>query len=110
MSAPLTEMVEMMKPAVPQEVLRACRGLRYRNHISVNLLVEGQPFSDNWIYVHSPDVRMARIANYINFSPAMAERTGLSPLTVEYFAFPGDGLGRQMTRPCWSARSRNSSR
>ena len=55
----------------------------------MNLLIEGRPFSDNWIYVHSGAVDLARIANYRNFSPAMAA-DGISPLTVEYFAFRGD--------------------
>jgi protoporphyrinogen oxidase len=89
-SAPLTELIEMMKPAAPSEVMSACRALRYRNHIGVNLLVEGRPFLDNWIYVHSKEVDMARIANYANFSQAMSGCPGTSPLTVEYFCFPHD--------------------
>jgi protoporphyrinogen oxidase len=88
-SAPLTEIVEMMEPEAPPEVLAACRALRYRDHICVNLLVEGNPFPDNWTYLHSADVRAARVANYRNFSLAMAT-PGVSPLTVEYFAFAGD--------------------
>jgi protoporphyrinogen oxidase len=84
-SAPLTEVIEMMHPSAPPEILSSCRALRYRNHIGVNLEVEGRPFPDNWIYVHSKEVGMARIANYANFSSAM-----LSPLTVEYFCFPRD--------------------
>ncbi len=91
-SAPLTDMIEMMYPSAPPEVLSACRTLRYRNHIGVNLVVEGKPFPDNWIYVHSREVGMARIANYANFSSAMSDRPGVSPLTVEYFCFPGDTL------------------
>ncbi|MGH7781252.1 MAG: NAD(P)-binding protein [Candidatus Binataceae bacterium] len=89
-SAPLTGLVAMMQPAPPAAVLDACRRLRYRNHIGVNLLVNGNPFPDNWIYVHSKDVAMARISNYSNFSKDMTGRKGFSPLTVEYFAFPGD--------------------
>jgi protoporphyrinogen oxidase len=91
-SAPLTEMIEMMDPEAPGEVLAACRGLRYRNHVGVNLLAEGTLFPDNWIYVHSRAVGMARIASYRNFSPAMGREPSLNPLTVEYFAFPGDGV------------------
>ena len=87
-SAPLTDMIEMMYPSAPPEVLSACRALRYRNHVGVNLIVEGNPFPDNWIYVHSKEVGMARIANYANFSAAMSGRPGISPLTVEYFCFP----------------------
>ena len=91
-SAPLTEMIEMMHPSAPNEVLSACRALRYRNHVGVNLIVEGSPFPDNWIYVHSKDVQMTRVANYANFSASMCSEAGLSPLTVEYFCFPGDSV------------------
>ena len=89
-SNPLTQLIEMMQPEAPPEVLRAARALRYREHIGVNLLIEGRPFPDNWIYVHSPEVAVARIANYRNFSPAMVGSGDISPLTVEYFAFAGD--------------------
>jgi protoporphyrinogen oxidase len=89
-SNPLTELIEMMQPEAPPEVLRAARALRYREHIGVNLLVEGSPFPDNWIYVHSPEVAAARIANYRNFSPDMSCGANISPLTVEYFASPDD--------------------
>ena len=77
-SAPITDLVDMIEPAVPEAVRSAARALRYREHIGVNLLIDGQPFPDNWIYVHSADVALARIANYRNFSPAMAN-DGVSP-------------------------------
>ena len=107
-SAPLTDMIEMMYPSAPPEVLSACRALRYRNHVGVNLIVEGNPFPDNWIYVHSKEVGMARIANYANFSPAMSSRPGISPLTVEYFCFPrrpGLGFARRRTDRTRKARA-----
>jgi protoporphyrinogen oxidase len=91
-SAPLTEMVEMMYPAPPDEVLKACRSLFYRDHIGVHLKLEGKTFPDNWIYVHSRQVQMARVANYRNFSKEMADCDGISPLTVEYFTFKGDDV------------------
>ena len=42
-SLPLTDLIEMMRPEAPVEVLRAARALRYRQHIGVNLVVEGNP-------------------------------------------------------------------
>ncbi len=93
-SAPITDLVEMFDPEAPEAVRRASRALRYRVHIGVNLVIDGRPFPDNWIYVHSPDVALARIANYRNFSSDMAANDRLSPLTVEYFAFPGDELSK----------------
>jgi protoporphyrinogen oxidase len=89
-SAPLTDLIEMMDPKAPEAVRAAANALRYREHIGVNLLIEGRPFPDNWIYVHSANVALARIANYRNFSSAMAAEDGVSPITVEYFASAGD--------------------
>jgi protoporphyrinogen oxidase len=94
-SAPLTEMVEMMSPTPPDEVLTACRSLRYRDHLGVHLKWEGYPFPDNWIYVHDKKFRMARIVNYKNFSAGMTDHDGISPLTVEYFCFKGDDIWRR---------------
>ncbi|MBI3092082.1 MAG: NAD(P)/FAD-dependent oxidoreductase [Candidatus Tectomicrobia bacterium] len=94
-SMPLIAMVEMLEPPPPEAVLAACRRLRYRGHLGVHLKVRGLPFPDNWIYVHSREVRMARVANYRNFSPQMADGEGTSPLTVEYFAFEGDDFWKR---------------
>jgi protoporphyrinogen oxidase len=91
-SAPLTDILEMMSPEPPSEVIAASRALRYRNHVGVNLVVEGCPFPDQWIYVHSKEVGIARITNYANFSPDMAAQRGISPITAEYFCFHGDDV------------------
>lgn len=91
-SAPLTETVQMMDPAAPEDVLKACRSLRYRDHLGVHLKFDGSPFPDNWIYVHDKRVRMARISNYLNFSRDMSSNPKHSPMTVEYFCFKSDDL------------------
>ncbi len=93
-SAPLSDVIEMITPQPPSAVMNAARALKYREHIGVNLLIEGCPFPDNWIYVHSPELAVARVANYRNFSPAMAGSPQVSPLTFEYFASPGDPLSQ----------------
>jgi protoporphyrinogen oxidase len=67
--------------------------LRYRGHITVNLIAEGGDlFPDQWIYVHSPDIKMARLANYNNFSKEMVLGKDETALGVEYFAFVEDTL------------------
>jgi protoporphyrinogen oxidase len=88
-SAPITTFARILDPAPPPPVLAAAGALYYRDHITVNLLVD-QPavFPDQWIYVHDRRVRMARVANYANFSPDCAPGPS-TPLSVEYFVFAG---------------------
>jgi protoporphyrinogen oxidase len=93
-SATLTDTLAMLDPPPPQGVLDACRALRYRDHIGVNIIASGPAFPDNWIYVHSPDVELSRVSNYRNFSVEMAGDANISPITAEYFSFPGDHLSR----------------
>ena len=93
-SAPLTDIVRAMTPSPPEEVTDACRQLRFRHHVGVHLKLREHPFPDNWIYVHSKDLNMARIANYRNFSAAMTDGDGVSPLTVEFFTFPEEETWR----------------
>ncbi|PPR66181.1 MAG: hypothetical protein CFH08_00102, partial [Alphaproteobacteria bacterium MarineAlpha3_Bin7] len=49
-------------------------------------------FPDNWIYIHSPNIKMARLSNYLNFSKEMSENPEICPLTAEYFTFAGDSV------------------
>ncbi len=43
----------------------AAQGLRYRDFIAVALVVEGEnPFPDNWIYIHEPDVKVGPGAEF----------------------------------------------
>ena len=89
-SMPLTELVWSLVPAAPTSVLKAASALRYRGHVSVELVLEEALFPDNWIYVHSPKVKLGRVANYRSFSDAMCSSEDAHPTTVEYFVFPGD--------------------
>ena len=91
-SAPLTDLVRFLRPEAPAPVRRAAGRLRYREHISVNLALKESLFPDNWLYVHSPKVRLARIANYRAFSPSMCSTPDMHPVTVEYFTFPDDKI------------------
>jgi len=49
-------------------------------------------FPDNWIYVHTPGVKVGRIQNCNNWSRAMVPDPGRTCLGLEYFCFEGDDL------------------
>ena len=89
-SSPFTKIVENLSPKPPENILTSCKNLKYRHHIGVKLLVSGKSFPDNWIYIHDPKVKMARVSNYLNFSKEMSKDPNINPLTVEYFCFEED--------------------
>lgn len=85
-SIPITMLARCLSPAVPEEVLAASRKLRYRSLVTVNLIFsEIKNFPDNWLYVHSPEVKMLRIQNYKNWSPFMVPEDGKYSLGLEYY-------------------------
>jgi protoporphyrinogen oxidase len=92
-SLPLREIVEMASPPPPQDVLDAARGLRYRDFLTVALVVDGEDlFPDNWIYIHEPGVRVGRIQNFRSWSPWMVPDPDKACVGLEYFCFEGDDL------------------
>jgi protoporphyrinogen oxidase len=83
----------MARPGVPAAVSAAAGGLRYRDFLTVALILDGpDPFPDTWIYVHEPGVRVARIQNFRAWSPAMVPDPTASCIGLEYFCFAGDDL------------------
>src|SRR5579884_834606 len=92
-SLPLREVVRMTRPKPPQEVIDAAEGLRYRDFLTVALVVDGEDlFPDNWIYIHEPGVRVGRIQNFRSWSPWMVPDPDKACVGMEYFCFAGDDL------------------
>ncbi len=92
-SAPLRALAGMAGGEAPAAVAEAAGGLRYRDFLTVALVIDGEPpFPDNWVYVHEPGVRVGRIQNYRAWSPWMSARPGRSCIGLEYFCFEGDEL------------------
>jgi len=93
-SAPLRDLAGMLDLAQPART--AAENLRYRDFLIVALFVRGpNPFPDNWIYVHDPDVRVGRVQNFRSWSPDMVPDPELGCLGFEYFCFEDDTLWRE---------------
>lgn len=91
-SMPLGALVQLMDPPAPDDVLAAARRLRHRDFLTVALIVpEDAGFPDNWLYIHSPAVKVGRIQNFGSWSPHMVQ-DGCTCLGLEYFVNEGDGL------------------
>lgn len=83
---PVRELIRAMNPAAPARVLRAAESLKYRDFVTVVLIVDRpETFPDNWIYIHEPNVRLGRIQNFKNWSPDLVPDQSKSSLGLEYF-------------------------
>jgi protoporphyrinogen oxidase len=92
-SMPVRELVSAIGSGVPSEVAGAASSLTYRDFITVALTInEADLFPDNWIYVHSSEVRLGRIQNFKNWSPYLVPDQSSSCLGLEYFVNEGDDL------------------
>jgi protoporphyrinogen oxidase len=89
----LRSLVRSFDPAVPPAIRAGAEGLGYRDFLTVALMLESENlFPDNWIYIHTPGVKVGRIQNFNNWSRAMVPVPGMTCLGLEYFCFEGDGL------------------
>jgi protoporphyrinogen oxidase len=92
-SMPLRELIHALYPAAPAEVLAAADRLRYRDFLTVVLIVNKRDlFPDQWIYIHSPEVKVGRIQNFKNWSPEMVPDSSKTALGLEYFLWHSDTL------------------
>jgi protoporphyrinogen oxidase len=90
---PLRSLVRAMEPAAPPAAAEGAAGLRYRDFLTVALVLDrADLFPDNWVYIHTPGVKVGRIQNFNNWSAAMVPVEGRTCLGLEYFCFEGDGM------------------
>jgi protoporphyrinogen oxidase len=92
-SAPLRTLALGLRPRLSERSLQAANALRYREFLTVMLILEDRKlFDDNWIYVHDPGVKVGRIQNFKSWSPEMVPDPKYACYGMEYFCFEGDGL------------------
>jgi len=91
-SMPISRLVAILEPKVSDKALEAARRLSYRAFIIVVLIIDKKDlFPDQWIYIHSPEVRVGRIQNFKNWSAAMVPDPKNTSVGMEYFCNEGDG-------------------
>lgn len=89
-SAAIHDLMPRLTPKLQSSAHAGC--LRYRDFLTVALVVNRPDlFSDNWIYIHDPSVRVGRIQNFRSWSPEMV-KAGTTCLGLEYFCCEGDSL------------------
>ena len=89
-SMPLSLMVTRL-PEVPENIKLAAQGLKFRNTIIVYLNVQAKDlFPDNWLYIHSADLRMGRLTNFRNWVPQVYGEETSTVFALEYWCYDND--------------------
>jgi protoporphyrinogen oxidase len=92
-SMPVRMLSKVLSPSPSPEVQSAASSLKYRDFLTVVLICKGEAaFSDNWIYIHEPRVKVGRIQNFHSWSPEMSPAGGGICYGLEYFCNEGDDL------------------
>ncbi len=92
-SMALRDLIHSFDPPPPPEVVEAANRLKYRDFLIVTLVLDhADPFKDNWIYIHSPQVKVGRIQNFRAWSKEMLPDQNTASIGMEYFCQQGDGL------------------
>ena len=91
-SMPLAHLPSTVDPKPSKEVLRAGEDLKFRDFLTVALVVDEKfAFPDNWVYIHEPHVKVGRVQNYGSWSPYLV-KDGKTCLGLEYFVTKNDEL------------------
>ena len=92
---PLTHLVKGFDNT-PLQVNTAITSLYFRNTILVYFEIdEKHLFTDNWLYVHSPNVKLGRITNFRNWCPTLNKEKDTTILALEYWCFKEDPMWSQ---------------
>jgi protoporphyrinogen oxidase len=87
---PINLLVRLMDPKPPKAILEAAAQLRFRDLITVNLMIDREQITpDTWLYIHDREIGFARLHEPSNWSPDMAPQ-GKTSLVAEYFCDEGD--------------------
>lgn len=89
---PLSHLVTRMDN-IPEEIKRAASSLKFRNTILVYLLIDSKNlFPDQWLYVHSPELKTGRITNFRNWVSELYKKEENTILAMEYWCYSNDAI------------------
>jgi protoporphyrinogen oxidase len=91
-SIPITEMVELLEPGPPPDVIGASEKLKFRSHVGLFIQLDrASTMRDQWIYFPEREIPFGRVSEPKNFSKAMSPENSTS-LMVEFFCWEEDPI------------------
>ncbi len=91
-SIPLPNLIRMLKPSAPDDIIEAASRLKYRAIVIVVIMLNRESVTDlTWMYLPERDIPIGRIHEPKNWSPNMAPQ-GKTHIVAEYFCFEGDDI------------------
>ncbi|MDP7079771.1 MAG: FAD-dependent oxidoreductase [Candidatus Undinarchaeales archaeon] len=91
-SIPLPELIGLLEPEPPANVVEAAGKLRFRSHVSLFITLDkSSVFPDQWIYFPDKNIPFGRIMEPRNFSGKMAPPNKTS-LLIEFFCWEDDEI------------------
>jgi len=90
-SMPINLLVKGM--GAPDNIQNYSNVLKFRNTILVYLKIDSEKsFPDQWIYVHSTNLKTGRITNFKNWAPGINRGHKETILCLEYWCYEKDGI------------------
>ncbi|MFC1700154.1 NAD(P)/FAD-dependent oxidoreductase [Patescibacteria group bacterium] len=104
-SMAVRDLVSELDPKPPEKVIEVANGLMYRNFVTVGILANKLQIKnetdiktrnnlvpDNWIYIQEPNVTIARIQIFNNWSPFMVKDKNKVWMGLEYMCGEDDKI------------------
>jgi protoporphyrinogen oxidase len=93
-SSAMRDVVQSIEPQMKN--LSEANKLKYRDYITVAVMMKKEKmFSDNWVYIHDPNIIAGRMQNYTAWSEKMSPDRNKSCLGLEYFCSKDDNFWSQ---------------
>lgn len=90
-SMPLTSLIKSIK--APDEIQNYAKKLKFRNTILVYLRLDIEnAFPDQWIYIHSKELKTGRITNFKNWCKKINKGQKDTIICLEYWCYETDGM------------------
>jgi protoporphyrinogen oxidase len=91
-SIPLTNLVQILQPEPPADVLEAASQLKYRDIVIVTIMLSRERVTElTWLYLPEKKIPLGRLHEPRNWSPHTAPE-GKTHLVSEYFCFKDDKI------------------